>query len=859
MLVTSSSNPAPIEPILEKSTLVQPISLNGTSKFGESIQPIIQGKFIYVGEKKFYIRGISYGAFEPNEKGDEYYDLEKIDDDFSLMIKYGFNTVRIPHTTPPKSLLDIAHKYGLKVMVSLSAEQYTGYLIDKHKKINLGKIIKEKMSMCKNHPALLCYSIGNEIPASMVRWIGHKKVEKYLYNIYNIIKEEDPESIVTYVNYPTTEYLHLPFLDFLCFNVYLENQSAFDDYLRRLQNIAGNRPLVMGEIGLDAMRNGEEKQASTLEWQTQSVFQSGCAGLVIFSWTDEWYRGEEEVHDWAFGLTTKTRMPKPALSAVNNAFKMSPFFFETKPPKISVIVCSYNGSRTIRECLESLQKINYPDYEIILINDGSTDKTLSIASEFDIKIITTNNSGLSNARNLGLEKSIGEIIVYLDDDTFPDLDWLSYLALEFMKSNYVAIGGPNISPEKSGLISECVNNAPGAPTHVLLTDRIAEHIPGCNMAFRREKLLEIGGFDPQFRIAGDDVDVCWRLQENGGVIGFSPSAMVWHYRRNTVKGYLKQQYCYGKAEALLEKKWPEKYTNLGHRTWTGRIYGDGSSYLSSLTKSRIYSGVWGSAPFQSIYEIGKKNLLFFTLMPEWYILCAAMLALSIVGLFINSLAIFIPVALLLFILPMSIVLPSVFKLNPISIRKGGWLLKKKFLIITCFLHIAQPVARLWGRIKNNLTPWRIYNKSFFTPVIYGMKSIWCNNWISSELRLENLETEIRNFNPYVYRGGDFDRWDLTVKGGVFGGVRVLMAAEDHAKGTQYLRFKLTPSISSLAIYPLIFSFVIATLAIFENSWILTLVSVGFSLLLMIRIFWDCSIASGCFFKAIEKQTIKTGE
>ena len=95
---------------------------------------------------------------------------------------------------------------------------------------------------------------------------------------------------------------------------------------------------------------------------------------------------------------------------------------------------------------------------------------------------------------------------------------------------------------------------------MLLSDREAEHIPGCNMAFRREALEAIGGFDPQFRVAGDDVDICWRLQDAGHRLGFSPAAVVWHRRRDSVRAYWRQQRGYGAAEALLERKWPDRYS-----------------------------------------------------------------------------------------------------------------------------------------------------------------------------------------------------------------------------------------------------------------------------------------------------------
>ena len=136
---------------------------------------------------------------------------------------------------------------------------------------------------------------------------------------------------------------------------------------------------------------------------------------------------------------------------------------------------------------------------------------------------------------------------------------------------------------------------PGRTGHVLLTDTVAEHVPGCNLAVRASALREIGGFDPQFRAAGDDVDVCWRLQDRGGTLGFSPAALVWHHRRNSVRAYWRQQRGYGRAEALLEHKWPERYNAGGHFRWAGRIYDRGLT-RHLLRVQRIYHGSWGTAP-----------------------------------------------------------------------------------------------------------------------------------------------------------------------------------------------------------------------------------------------------------------------
>src|SRR3989440_8884341 len=335
------------------------------------VRPHVRGKFLFAGDEKFYVRGVTYGAFQPDASGHEYHDPRVIERDFAQMAANGINTVRIPHTMPPRSLLGAARRHGLRVMVGLSAEQYLGFLIDRKKSAaDIEALVRAKVRECAGHPALLCYALGNEIPSTMARWLGRRKIERYLKRLCRVIKEEDPDGLVTYVNYPTTEYLQLPFLDLVCFNVYLESQERFEAYLARLQNIAGDRPLIMSELGLDGLRNGEGAQARSLDWQVRTAFAAGCAGVFVFSWTDEWYRHGHDVEDWAFGLTRADRSPKPALAAVREALAEVPFPANLPWPRISVVVCSYNGARTIRDCLDGLEQLAYPDYEVIVVDDG---------------------------------------------------------------------------------------------------------------------------------------------------------------------------------------------------------------------------------------------------------------------------------------------------------------------------------------------------------------------------------------------------------------------------------------------------------------------------------------------------------
>src|SRR6202007_2977791 len=131
--------------------------------------------------------------------------------------------------------------------------------------------------------------------------------------------------------------------------------------------------------------------------------------------------------------------------------------------------------------------------------------TLEIPERFPYcRVISQPNKGLSVARHVGAEAASGEIVAYTDSDCVADPDWLSYLIAKMEASNLAACGGPHFPPPEDAPVPAGVAVAPGGPTHVLISDDIAEHIAGCNMAFRRELLMRLGGFDPIYRTAGDD-------------------------------------------------------------------------------------------------------------------------------------------------------------------------------------------------------------------------------------------------------------------------------------------------------------------------------------------------------------------
>jgi GT2 family glycosyltransferase len=813
----------------------------------DSERPRVRGKFLYVGEEKLWVKGVTYGTFRPDETGNEYECPAVVGPDFAEIARHGFNAIRT-YSVPPRWLLDLAEHHGLRVMVGLPWEQHIAFLDDRGRARSIEHRVRAGVRACAGHPAVLCYVIGNEIPAPIVRWHGRRRIERFLERLYRAAHAEDAGALVTYVNYPTTEYLELPFLDLVSFNVYLESQERLEAYLARLQNLAGERPLVMAEIGLDSRRHREDGQARGLEWQVRATFAAGCAGAFVFAWTDEWYRGGHDIDDWDFGLTGRDRKPKPALSTVREAFAELPFPKDRAWPHISVVVCSYNGAQTIRDCFDGLKRLEYPDYEVIVVNDGSNDHTAAIARQYGFRLISTPNRGLSSARNTGLAAARGEIVAYLDDDAYPDPHWLTYMAAMFLSTEHAGVGGPNIPPPGDGAIAECVANAPGGPVHVLLSDQVAEHIPGCNMAFRKAALEAIGGFDPQFRTAGDDVDVCWRLQERGWTLGFSPAAMVWHHRRNSVRAYWKQQQGYGKAEALLERKWPEKYNAAGHITWAGRLYGNGWTRALGWRRGRIYQGSWGSALFQSVYEPTAGTLLSLPLMPEWYLVVAALAGLSALGLLWAPLLLALP---LLAVAVAALLAQACLSGAGASFRGAHHspVARAARQGLTAFLHLIQPLARLQGRRRHGLTPWRRKSGTAVALPWPRTVSIWSEHWQDASARLGSIEAQLRADGAVVRRGGDYNRWDLEVRGGALGAARLRMAIEEHGTGKQFVRLRAWPRYSRFGLGLTILLAALSAGAGLDHAWAACLILGLMAGLLGLRTVLESAAALGAVLRA----------
>ncbi len=739
--------------------------------------PTVQGKFFWTGGEKFYLRAVSYGPFAAASHGAQFPERDMIERDFALIRELGANTIRT-FTVPPLWLLDRAEAHGLRVLVGIPWSQHVAFLDSPQVIAHIRETIRRAVRDSAAHRAIFAYMIGNEIPADIVRWHGKERVEAFLHQLRDAVKTIAPEALVSYANFPPTEYLDLAEIDFVCFNVYLHDEEAFRRYLGRLQNLASDRPLVLTEHGIDSHRLGADTQAEILAWQVRAAFESGVAGTCVFSWTDDWFTGGYQIEDWSFGLVTRDRKRKPAFHAVQAEFANDLPPALPKYPRVSVVICAYNAERTMRACLESLRALRYPDYEVIVVNDGSRDGTRAIAERYsEFTLVNQENRGLSVARNVGAARATGEIIAYTDSDCVVDPDWLTYLAYKFIEGGFVAVGGPNFPPPEESAIAAYVAAAPGGPTHVLLNDEVAEHIPGCNMAFTRQALALVGGFEPIFAAAGDDVDLCWRLQNDGHVIGFSPAAMVWHFRRNTIGDYLKQQRGYGKAEALLYFKHPYRFNMLGQSRWLGRIYGDFTTSLFSR-RSIIYSGTFGRGLFQTLYEPPSSLFAYLPFTLEWNVF-ALMLIVAAVAAGKNMLLAIAPLAITLGSAAIS---AAQARIEP---RYDNW---RGRATVATLIYLG-PLLRSWERYRWRIKGLTSVERIRFAEPTQAPRVRWLARqfhlryWSDSGQEKEALlDGVIRFLLPRKYliaHDLGWSGWDVEIHRGIWAKSQVRVAVENH--------------------------------------------------------------------------------
>ncbi len=236
----------------------------------------------------------------------------------------------------------------------------------------------------------------------------------------------------------------------------------------------------------------------------------------------------------------------------------------TAYPFISIIIPVRNRPDEIKACLESLFLLDYPadKLEIIAVDDASDDHTPGIVKQFDVNLISLKtNQKAPYCRNLAAGKAKGDVLAFIDSDCTADTKWLSDMIEAFLDPRVGAVGGRIDGFFKTGRLDryEDVNSSLIIGTHIKRSSDVNKffYVPSCNLLVKKDLFLTLGGFNPGL-VVGEDVDLCWRIQNAGSAVEFRPNGTVFHRHRNKLTSFCKRRFDYGTSEPLLQKLHPDR-------------------------------------------------------------------------------------------------------------------------------------------------------------------------------------------------------------------------------------------------------------------------------------------------------------
>jgi hypothetical protein len=238
------------------------------------------------------------------------------------------------------------------------------------------------------------------------------------------------------------------------------------------------------------------------------------------------------------------------------------------------------------------------------------------------------------------------------------------------------------------------------------------------------------------------------------------------------------------------------------------------------------------------------------LMPEWYFAVAVLALLTVLGFWWTPLLWVAPLLVAALLMPIIQAMSSAARAIPkagTGAHVRGW----RVYGLTSLLHLIQPVARLRGRLLHGLSPWRVRGASSWVAPYRRGTTIWSEQWRAPEHWVRAVADSLREAGAVVVRGGDYDRWDLSVRAGLFGAARLLMAVEEHGRGRQLVRLRSWPRPSGFGLSVFLIFSVLSVAAALDRAMV---AAIGLGVIAaalggsMVR---ECGRAQGLLTRAAE--------
>lgn len=236
-------------------------------------------------------------------------------------------------------------------------------------------------------------------------------------------------------------------------------------------------------------------------------------------------------------------------------------------PLVSIIVPVNRFNKNLDECIRHCLEIDYPNYEIIVLPDEE-----SADSNGNVRIIPTGKAGPALKRNKGVNEAKGEIIAFIDDDTYPEKNWLMNAVRNFADDTVAAVGGPAVTPENdsprqkaSGAVYESLFGGGVYRYRYIPQKRMyVDDYPSCNLIVRKDVFNRLGGFRTNFW-PGEDTALCLDIiHKLGRKIVYDPDALIYHHRRTLFREHLRQVKAYALHRGYFAKKFPKTSLKISY-------------------------------------------------------------------------------------------------------------------------------------------------------------------------------------------------------------------------------------------------------------------------------------------------------